>query len=192
MRKASVAWPLGPLATCRARRPTGSPSFGAEVPARLMGVIATLELHTVAPPFSGMPHLLDPSGTLAGWFTEPPGVWLQFTKPARGTDELTEWLAGPALAALLARFPGEQLTLVLDFRLMTDRDLSARARLLQTAPALKDALAKVVILPSLSATPIHVKTMAAGIRLARSFGIPVELQTSATQVISQLGLRALR
>jgi hypothetical protein len=153
-------------------------------------VFVTVETKAVAPAFAAAPHLLDPSGTLAAWFTQPPGIWVQFIRAARGTDELTEWLAGPALNALIGRFRGEALTLVLDFRLMTDRDLSARARLLQTAPALKDVLAKVVILPSLSATPLHVKTMAAGIRLARSFGVPVELQTSATQTLAQLGLRA--
>lgn len=153
-------------------------------------MITTSTTQRVPPAFARAPHLLDPSGSLGAWFTDPPGAWLQFLKPARGTDELTEWLAGPALSALVAHFPGQMLTLVLDFRLMTDRDLSARARLLQTAPALKDRLTKVAIIPSLSATPIHVKTMAAGIRLARSFGIPVDLHQSAVQVRHALGLSA--
>lgn len=146
----------------------------------------------VPPAFAQPPHLLDPRGNVAAWFTEPPGAWVQFVNPARGTDELTEWLAGPALSALVARFPGQMLALVLDFRLMTDRDLSARARLLQSAPALKDRLTTVAILPSLTATPLHMKTMAAGVRLARSFGISIEMQHSAHQVQHSLGLRPQR
>jgi hypothetical protein len=159
--------------------------------ARLQTVITASATQHVPAAFGRAPHLLDPSGSVAAWFTEPPGVWLQFVKATRGTDELTEWLAGPALSALLTHFPGQMLTVVLDFRLMTDRDLSARARLLQTAPALKDRVTKVVIIPSLSATPIHVKTMAAGVRLARSFGLPIDLQQSATQVQHLHGLRSL-
>lgn len=154
-------------------------------------MIATSEIEQVTPAFGCRPHLLDPTGTLAAWFTDPPGAWLQFIKPGRGTDELSEWIAGPALCALVARFPRDMLILVLDFRLMTDRDLTARARILQTAPALKDSLARVVVLPSHYATPLHMKTMAAGVRLARAFGLPIELETApATQVLSGLGLRA--
>lgn len=154
-------------------------------------MIATSEIEHVAPAFACRPHMLDPSGTVAVWFTDPAGAWLQFIKPARATDALSEWIAGPALAAFVARFPGEQLILVMDFRLMTDRELTARARILQTAPALKDSLARVIVLPSHYATPFHNKTMAAGVRLARAFGVPVELATaSATHVLSELGLRA--
>lgn len=142
--------------------------------------------------FAHAPHLLDPSGCVGAWFTEPAGAWFQFVRASRGTDELSEWLGGPALEAVVGRFPNQKLILVLDFRLMTDRDLSARARLLQTAPAMKDLVAEAVIIPSLSATPMHLKTMSAGVRLARSFGIPVDLQTSPNQVLSQLGLRSSR
>jgi hypothetical protein len=155
-------------------------------------VITTTEVQQVPPVFSRAPDLSDPSGTLAVWFTEPPGAWLQFVKPARGTDELSEWLVGPALEAGIARFPGQALILVCDFRLMRDRELSARARLLQTAPALKELLGKVVLIPSLSATPIHLKTMGAGAALLRSFGIQVELQTSVPYVMSQFGLVCAR
>lgn len=154
-------------------------------------MIATSEIEQVTPIFASRPHLLDPSGTMALWFTDPPGAWLQFIRPGRGTDELSEWMAGPALRALVARFPRETLTLVLDFRLMTDRDLAARARILQTAPALRDSLARLIVLPSFYATPLHMKATAAGVRLARAFGLPVELETSpAAQVLSDLGLRA--
>ena len=154
-----------------------------------MLVITTSEPQQVPAVFTRPPHLLDPSGTVAAWFTEPPGAWFQFVKPARGTDELSEWLTGPAFQGVVTQFPGQTLKLVLDFRLMTDRDLSARARILQTAPALKDLIAELVIIPSLSATPIHLKTMTAGVRLARSFGIPIDLHTSAPHVLSRLGLR---
>jgi hypothetical protein len=153
-------------------------------------VITTSEAQPVLHAFSRAPHLSDPSGCIVAWFTDPPGAWFQFVKPARGTDELSEWFVGPALEAAIARFPRQALTLVCDFRLMRDRDLSARARLLQTAPALRDLLGKVVLLPSLSATPLQLTTMKAGALLLRSFGIPVELQTSVPHVLSQLGLRA--
>jgi hypothetical protein len=153
-------------------------------------VITTSEIQQVPPAFNRAPHLSDPSGTLVAWFTDPPGAWLQFVRPARGTDELSEWFVGPALEAAVTRFSGQPLVLVCDFRLMTDRELSARARLLQTAPALRELLARVVLIPSLSATPIHLKTMSAGGALLRSFGIPVEIQTSVPYVLGQLGLRA--
>jgi hypothetical protein len=155
-----------------------------------MTEIETSIAHQVSHVFARAPHLWDPSGTVAAWFTEPPGAWIQFVTPARCTDDLSEWLAGPALEALVQRFPGQMLTVVCDYRLMSDRDLSARARMLQTAPGLQRLLTKVVMLPSLTASATQRETLTAGARLLRSFGIPVEIETSAPLVLHQLGLRA--
>ena len=38
-------------------------------------------------PFSIRPDLVDPSGDIAVWFTDPPGVIFQFTRPLHSTIE---------------------------------------------------------------------------------------------------------
>ena len=84
--------------------------------------------------FPTTPDVSDPSGLIAAYWTDPPGVVLRFVRPARGTAKLSEWLVGPAFELFTQRFPGEtQLRIVLDMSQMTGRSATARAVLMQSA-----------------------------------------------------------
>ena len=52
----------------------------------------------------GAPHLVDPSGVVGIWFTEPAGAVIQFLQPARGTVALARFLADTAYVELRRRF----------------------------------------------------------------------------------------
>src|SRR5581483_5323747 len=77
--------------------------------------------------FKSPPHFLDPTRTVAVWFTNPPGAVIQFARRAMGSVPLAEWAVGPGRTRLLSQFPGDgPLVVVLDLGLMTGRDPVAR------------------------------------------------------------------
>src|SRR5262245_61337066 len=91
--------------------------------------------------FAVPPHVVDDSGLIAAWFTDPPGVVLQLTRPARGTTALAEWMVGPGYAQVLRRFPdARDLRVVMDMRQMTGRAATARALLIEHAKLISPRL----------------------------------------------------
>ena len=126
--------------------------------------------------FQVPPHLLDPSHTVAVWFTEPPGAVIQFTRPAVGTVALAEWLVGPAQAQLVRRFPDDcPLVFVLDLGLMTSRDPVARPILTGAARALKERVTRSVLVAPVEASSIYLASLKASISLLRVFGVTVSI-----------------
>jgi hypothetical protein len=133
------------------------------------------------------PHLEDPSGSVAVWYTDPPGVVMQFVQAARGDLTLVRWLVGPARERLLERFPGSSpLVFVMDLGLMTGRDAAVRPILNEAAKALRPRIARSVVVPPENASAIYMASLHASVSLLRVFGVPVEIQPLST------ALRSLR
>jgi hypothetical protein len=151
----------------------------------------TQPLETIQlPVFATAPHVVDPSGVIAAWFTDPPGVLMQFARPSRGTTEMAEWLVGPGFDLLMARFPGaRELRIVLDMRSMTGRSATARSLLLQRAKTVHDHVAHVVILPSQLLGPAYVKIVEGTALMLRLAGLRVDVEHEIERVVTRYRLR---
>jgi hypothetical protein len=147
----------------------------------------------VEPAFDVPPHVRHGADAeLHAWFTDPPGAVLQLSKPQRSTLEQAEWLVGPAIDLLRARFPGdEKLILVLDYRNMTSRDTSARTLMMQRAGDIVHMFSHVFIVPPLQVSPVYRSALHAAIALVSVFGSPLEIVETLQEVIQKRSLRAL-
>lgn len=140
--------------------------------------------------FSSPPHRHDPSGTLAAWFTDPPGTVVQFTRPAVGSLPLVEWLLGPGREAMLARFPHEPLIVVMDLTLMTSRDPAVRPLLVEAAKGLKSRVARTVLIPPQNAKAVYLASLKVSTSLLAVFGVKVDIHASIAFAIRALKLSA--
>lgn len=141
--------------------------------------------------FSTAPHLVHPSRDLVCWFTDPPGIVIQFGRAAQGTRAITEWLGNDAYRALMARFPAaDDLTVVVDLGLMTGREPGARNGLVEPAKRMKSRVARTVLLPPRSASPVYLGSMYAATALLSAFGVHVEISHSLARVLAAYRLRA--
>lgn len=135
--------------------------------------------------FAVPPHLEDPSGTVAIWFTDPPGSVMQFVRAGHGTVEIARWLVGPALEKTLQRFPGKtKLRLVMDLSLMTGRDPAARAVLVETTKKFRERIALSTIIPPQNASVVYLAALNVSVSLLQVFGVPIEVQTRTNALLT--------
>jgi hypothetical protein len=147
----------------------------------------------LVPAFPVAPHLTDPSGAVAGWWTDPPGVFAQLVRPTRGTTEMAEWLIGPAFDRVIERFPHEtELRIILDMRQMTGRSATARSLLLQRGRTALGRVGHVVIVPSVLLGPAYVKVVEAAALVMRAAGLRVDVELSLERVLARHGVRSAR
>ena len=143
-----------------------------------------------SPAFAVPPHLLDDSGAIAVWFTDPPGAVLQFTRPERGTTELAKWLCGDGYEQLLRRFPdGEKLRFVLDMRQMTGRAATARSVLIEHGKLVAQRVGPVIILPSMHLGPFYVTVVEGTALMLRAFGLRIDVDHSLERALSKQEMR---
>lgn len=137
--------------------------------------------------FTGSPHLMDPSQTLAVWFTDPPGAVLQFVRRAPCTVPLAQWMATSARARLVERFASSAaLVFVLDLTLMDGRDPLARPIIVECAREFSSrACAKVV--PPRDASRVYLAGIHVAASVARVFGLDVSIESTP-----EAALRALK
>lgn len=144
----------------------------------------------LVPAFAVAPHVIDPSGAIAAWWTDPPGALMQFARAGRGTTEMAEWLVGPGFDLLLSRFPGaSDLRVVLDMRQMTGRSATARSLLLQRGRNVAGHIGHVVLLPSVHLGAAYVKIVEATALMLRMGGLRVDVELGLERVIAEHGLR---
>jgi hypothetical protein len=142
------------------------------------------------PAFNVPPHVVDETGAMVGWFTEPAGVVMQFTRPTRGTAELAKWLVGPGYTQLTRRFPdGSDLRVVLDMRQMTGRSATARALIIEHSKLVAKQLGKVVVIPSLHLGALYVKVIEATALMLRPFGVHIIIEHDLQHALCEAGLR---
>jgi hypothetical protein len=135
--------------------------------------------------FKGAPHLMDPSRALSAWFTDPPGVFVQFARRTALTLPLAEWLAGPLTASLTKRFPGnEPLIFVLDLTQMDGRDPSARPLIVEAGRALGSRAGRAVLVPPLNTSRVYLASLHAAASLARVVGLTVSVESLSEAVRS--------
>jgi len=146
---------------------------------------------SLSAPFAIAPHVVDPTGSIAAWWTDPPGVLVQLTYPTRATTEIAGWLAGPAFDQLLGRFPGaSDLRVILDMRQMTGRSATARSLLMQRAKTVVGRVTHVVLLPSVLLGPAYIKVVETAALVLRAGGLRVDIDASLDRVIARHGVRA--
>jgi hypothetical protein len=132
------------------------------------------------------PHLIDPSGSIAMYWTEPPGAVLQLQRSTRGTTAMAEWIVETGLDRLLARYPEEtDLVVVLDMRQMLGRSATARALLLQASEKAAGRIARVVLLPSTHMGPAYIKVIEATALLLRLTGYEVHVEDDLDVVLAK-------
>jgi hypothetical protein len=142
------------------------------------------------PAFAVPPHVVDESGAIVGWFTEPAGVVLQLTRPTRGTTELAKWLVGPGYTQIIRRFPDTRdVYVVLDMRQMTGRAATARSLLIEHAKLIAKQLGTVVVLPSVHLGALYVKVIEATALMLRPFGVRIEIEHDLQRVLIDGRLR---
>jgi hypothetical protein len=136
------------------------------------------------------PHLIDPSGTMAVYWTDPPGAVLQLQRATRGTTTMAEWLVGPVLDQLFARYPDvTDLGVVLDMRQMVGRSATARSLLIQAAEKAIGRIARVVLLPSIHMGTAYIKVIEATALLLRLSGYEVHIEDDLDVALSKHGIR---
>jgi hypothetical protein len=122
--------------------------------------------------------LVDPSRTLAVWFTEPAGIVVQFARRGPGTVAVAQWLAGAASERLRERFPrDEALICVLDLTRMEGRDPMARAIIVDAARAVADRIIRAVVVPPDTSSRVYLASLKAAASLARVFGLVVSVDS---------------
>jgi hypothetical protein len=143
-------------------------------------------------PLSGAeaPHATDPSGSVALRFTDPPGVLLQLVRPARGTTEMAEWLAGPGLSLLFDRFPQVgNLRVIMDMRLMTGRSASARSLIIQAGVRCVGRVGHAIVIPSQQLGETYLGVVEAGAALVRLAGLRVDIEHDLSAVLARHDVR---
>jgi hypothetical protein len=141
--------------------------------------------------FTKTPDVSDPSGVIAGYWTDPPGVVLRFVRPSRGTTKLAEWLIGPGFELLTQRFPGEaQLRIVLDMAQMTGRSATARAVLMQSAARFAPFVGQIVIVPSMHMGAAYLKVVEASAAILRLVGLRIDIELAVDRAVAKHGIRA--
>jgi hypothetical protein len=141
--------------------------------------------------FAEPPHLVDPRGDIAIWYTEPPGLVLQLTKPTHGTRAHAEWLAGPSFAELGRRFPNHELIVLFDAHLATGRDPDFRPLMMNVAKALLGRAKRIVVVLPRTVPPALRSAMEVSVALLRLFGLPLEIAASLTYTLAQTGMKPL-
>ena len=141
--------------------------------------------------FSVAPQAQHPSGVLACWCTDPPGVIVQFITPGVATLEMGQWLREVGAKRILPRFRGErELTLMLDLTLMTDREPNARNVLMEPVKQLKSRTKHHVLIPPRNASRVYLGSLYAATALLASAGVQVDIQPSAAAAIAKYQLKA--
>jgi hypothetical protein len=146
---------------------------------------------SLSAPFATAPHITDPSGSIAAWWTDPPGVLAQLTCPTRATTDLAEWLVGPAFDQVLGRFPdASELRVILDMRQMTGRSATARSLLMQRAKTVIGRVTHVVLVPSVLLGPAYIKVVETAALLLHAGGLRVDIDASLDRVVARYEVRA--
>ena len=142
--------------------------------------------------FAVPPHT-QCSDVAVGWLTLPAGAVIQWVRPARATLEHAKWLVGPAFEQLETRYPNHSAwTIVLDFEHMTGRTAASRSTVLAKARQCSGRIGRCFVVLPRQTSPAHLYGVRAGIALARTFGIRVEIAESAARAIAIAGLRVAR
>jgi hypothetical protein len=136
------------------------------------------------PAFPVAPHIRHEGGTIACWYTEPPGAVVQLTRSVKGTVPLAEWMVGAGYDQLIARYPtAETLILVLDIRAMVGRDPAARSVMLEKARSQKRGRFNSFIVPPTDSSKIYLTTLHAAAALVNTFGSRLQIVKSLREVI---------
>jgi hypothetical protein len=141
--------------------------------------------------FSGVPHIVDPSGAIAIYWTDPPGALIQVVQDMRGTSEMAHWLVTDGLELLLNRFTGvDNLRLVIDMRRMTGRSAMARS-ILMTASGGQAAerIGQVVLLPSVHMGSAYITLIEATAVTLRLVGYRVSVEHDLDEALRKHGVR---
>jgi hypothetical protein len=140
--------------------------------------------------FSGVPHIVDPTGSVAIYWIDPPGALVQLVQPTRGTSEMAHWLAGEAIDLLFSRFPGvDGLRIVLDMRRMTGRSAMARSILMNASGTAAGRIGHLVLLPSLHMGPAYLKVIEATCVALRLIGYRVDVEHDLESALKKYGVR---
>jgi hypothetical protein len=140
--------------------------------------------------FSGVPHIVDPTGTIAVYWTDPPGALVQLVQASRGTSEMAHWLVDEALELLFSRFPAvDGLRVVIDMRRMTGRSAMARSVLMSASGTAAGRIGHVVLLPSMQMGPAYIKVIEATAVALRLVGYRVDVEHDLDEALRKYGLR---
>lgn len=129
------------------------------------------------------------AGEAVAWVVSPPGGVVQLLSSCRGTRELASWLVGPALQLMLDSYPGhDDFIILLDLTEMQGREPAARTVVMDRARELgKRARQSYIVLPR-DAHPVYIATLHAAAALLSGFGVHIQFEKSAAEVVQRLGL----
>lgn len=144
--------------------------------------------------FSGGAHIVDPTGAIAVFWTDPPGAVIQVVQATRGTSEMAHWLVTEGLDLLLSRFPGvDNLQLVIDMRRMTGRSAMARSILMNASGGqAAERIGQVVLLPSVHMGPAYFTVIEATAVALRLIGYRVAVEHDLDEALKKYGIRTER
>ena len=145
----------------------------------------TIRLGETQTTFKAPAHLMDPSRTVVAWFTDPPGIFIQFARRAVFSLPLAQWMAGPMCAALTKRYPAPQpIVLILDLTRMDGRDPQVRPIIVDASRAFASRTRRAVVVPPHDASRVYLASVTAAASLARLFGLTVAVESLSDAVRS--------
>lgn len=98
--------------------------------------------------FRAPPHLIDPSGDVAVWITEPAGMLVQLMHETAATVEMARFISQEAFSRLVGVLgPDERAYFIYDMALMVKYDSEARMILTQWGVAVRDRIEHIVVRP---------------------------------------------
>jgi hypothetical protein len=127
------------------------------------------------PAFRTPPHLVDPTGALEVWLTEPAGMLDHAAPGTVFTAKLATWLTGEATDAMLelaAKRGDERFTFVHDWRGVTSHESAARIKVIDWGRRLGRRIRRIDIALASDASPLFRMAVAGGTMAMSVVGIP--------------------
>ncbi|XYH94571.1 hypothetical protein ACMHYB_43080 [Sorangium sp. So ce1128] len=142
------------------------------------------------PPFRRQPHLLDDSGSVGVWITQPAGMLVQLVRETVATGEIARFISVDAYQKLVSVMrPGERAFFIYDMALMVRYETEARVILTQWGLSVRDRIEHIVVRPPPEMNKLGrmgIQTIAAAMSLA---GVQLDIVDDIEPFLRERNLR---
>ncbi|WP_165374357.1 MULTISPECIES: hypothetical protein [Sorangium] len=140
--------------------------------------------------FRRQPHLLDDSGSVGVWITQPAGMVVQLLRETAATGELARFISVDAYQKLVGVMrPGERAYFIYDMALMVRYETEARVILTQWGLSVRDRIEHIVVRPPPEMNKLGrmgIQTIAAAMSLA---GVQLDIMDDLEPFLRERNLR---
>jgi hypothetical protein len=142
---------------------------------------------SLPPAFQGKAHLVDPTGALKVWITDPPGMLDHLVEGSTFTAEAANWLVTEATDAMMAYGKSrgvERFVFVHDWRGGRAHDSSARLRIIGWGRRLVRQIERIDIAIAEDAPALFRMAVFGGTMAMSVLGVKCEVHTSIDEAVA--------